>query len=88
MLYHNKTKRFSGCGITILYNCTSILLVCSDISCHVLYVTTKFHCHVYIHELSQYYCSAQVKTSMMANVSDCEELHNELWKLSDIDEVY
>ena len=25
---------------------------------------------------------------MMANVSDCGELHNELWKLSDIDEMF
>ena len=24
----------------------------------------------------------------MANVSDCGELHNELWKLSDIDELF
>ena len=25
---------------------------------------------------------------MMANVSDCGELHNELWKLSDIDKLF
>ena len=25
---------------------------------------------------------------MMANVSDCGELHIELWKLSDIDELF
>ena len=25
---------------------------------------------------------------MMANVSDCGELHNELWKLTDIDELF
>ena len=36
----------------------------------------------------QYYSSAQLKTSMMANVSDCGELHDKLWKLSDIDELF
>ena len=25
---------------------------------------------------------------MMANVSDCGKLHNELWKLSDIDKLF
>ena len=25
---------------------------------------------------------------MMANVGDCGDLHNELWKLSDIDELF
>ena len=30
----------------------------------------------------------EVKTSVMANVSDCGELHNKLWKLSDVDKVF
>ena len=35
-----------------------------------------------------FYCNVQVKTSMMANVSDRGELHNELWKLLDIDKLF
>ena len=41
-----------------------------------------------MHKLAEYYCSAQMKTSVMANVSDCGELHNELGKLSDMEKLF
>ena len=41
-----------------------------------------------MYELAWYYCSVQVKTSMMANVSGCWELHDDLWKLLDRNKLF
>ena len=93
--YTITTKRFSGHGITILYHYTCVLLVGSDTLatfCIDVYAISFWY---YQFSLSCIHARASIvslqcasETSMKANVVDCGELQNELWKLSDITELF